>query len=60
VLTIIGDKAAPEFRSGALNLERKIMSGIRQAGVGKQDFLTFLSTVANCNIDINISDALVI
>ncbi|XP_046441655.1 indole-3-acetaldehyde oxidase-like isoform X1 [Daphnia pulex] len=31
VLTIFGDKAAPEFRSGALNLERKIMSG-------KQDY----------------------
>jgi hypothetical protein len=31
VLTIIGDKAAPEFRSGSLNLERKIMSG-------KQDY----------------------
>ncbi len=33
VLAIIGDEAAPEFRSGALNLERKIMSG-------KQDYDT--------------------
>ena len=33
MLTIIGDKAAPEFRSGALNLERGIMRG-------KQDYDT--------------------
>jgi xanthine dehydrogenase/oxidase len=33
VLAIIGDKAAPEFRSGALNLERGIMNG-------KQDYET--------------------
>ena len=33
VLAIIGDKAAPEFRSGALNLERELMNG-------KQDYET--------------------
>ncbi len=33
VLTIIGDKAAPEFQSGSLNWERKIMRG-------KQDYDT--------------------
>jgi xanthine dehydrogenase/oxidase len=33
MLAIIGDKAAPEFRSGALNLEREIMNG-------KQDYET--------------------
>jgi xanthine dehydrogenase/oxidase len=33
MLAIIGETAAPEFRSGALNLEREIMNG-------KQDYET--------------------